>query len=475
MSPENTVKANPLDHLAPRPEFVLRVDAHAGTLAVDHKGNQLASVPLSLQTIHALHDSIESNLLIDGLSLHISAKSLASPLGFESLLQTIMMNMVSCVFPRYSGWSPLRQRLQLHHIDVETNYIRNASFFNNINHVHILKNSLAGLPMIVALPGPSLDMDYIREQRKTCVLMAAGRAAKALLQEGIYPDYIYIQDVQTFAWDYNFGFLGDTRIPSTLIANPLGRIWKYFKNFTRVFKGWNLYAFERDGFPKIEEIAPSTVSGAYSLARLMGCDPIVFVGNDCGTCMERPDESRLPQSLTNLDFERQGNDLVFSPTSYERDLRLFFGDEISVTTKNDYLAGAQWLKIRAERDVAQTGVQIYDRSTTRLSQFHSPIEDGSSYIPSGTVTLPEAPRYETRYDLQKYLLHKKRTYEFILRSLDSGRVPQTALRKPCSTVFSGTSMAHTDSAEPCAEDLQGAKVNAGALIEHAELALNDLG
>jgi len=475
MSQESTLKANPLDHLAPRPRFVLRVDARAGILAVDHRGEQVASVPLSMQSVHALFDSIDNHLLIDGLSLRISEKSLATPLGFEALLQTIMMNMVSCVFPRLSGWEPLRHRLQLHHIDVETNSIRNAAFFNDINHVHILSNRLAGLPMLLALPGPSLDMDFIREHRASFVLMAAGRAANALLQEGIYPDFIYIQDVQTFAWDFNFGFLGDTRIPSTLIANPLGRIWKYSKNFKSVFKAWNLYSFEKDCFPKIDEIAPSTVSGAYSMARLLGCDPIVFVGNDCGTDTARPDDSRLPQALTNLDFERHGNDLVFSPTTYQRDLRLCFGDEISIATKNDYLAGAQWLKIRAARDVAQTGLRIYDRSTTRLSQFHSPIEDASKYMPGGTVTLPATPRYDTNYDLQKYLRHKKQTYEFILRGLDSGRVPQTALRKPCSTVFSGTSMARTDSAEPGTEDLQAAKANAAVLIEQAEIALAGLG
>jgi len=468
--PKKAVTLGPWKQPVAQPEVDLRVDARAGTLAVDHRGKQAASIPLSLQTIHSLFDSIGNNLLSDGISLHISEKSLATPLGFEALLQTIMMNMVSCIQPRLSVWSSP----DMHSMDAEINYIRNSACLNELNHLHILKNRLSGLPLLLALPGPSLDMEYIREHRASFVLLAAGRASRMLIDEGIYPDFIYIQDVNTNAWEQNFSSLGDKRIPSTLIANPLGRVWKFRKNFKRVFKAWNLYPFEKDCFPKISEIAPSSVSGAYSVARLLGCDPIVFIGNDCGTNVEPSEDTGLPQALTNLEHERPGADLVFSPVTNVRNLYLRFGDEFSMMTQLDYTAGAQWLKMRTKRDVSEAGIRVYDRSLTRLCQFNSPIEDASGYTPAGHVALPELPRYETRYDVLKYLLYKKKTYEFIMRQFNAGRVPGSALSKPGNSVFCRTLFAQKRYAEPSDTDMARAKDNAIQLVDHVNTALSEL-
>lgn len=366
------------------------------------------------------------------------------------------------------------QKLPALHPDAEINYIRNAACINQLNHVHILKDTLAGKPLLIALPGPSLDMDYIKKHRKSFILMAAGRGAGKLLNEGIHPDFIYIQDVNTFAWDSNFGMLGDEQIPSILIANPLGRIWKYHRNFKRVFKAWNLYPFEQDTFPKIEEIAPSTASGAYSLARLLGCDPIVFIGNDCGSKKKPPQESTLPEAMTNLKYTRIGERLVFEPLKFRNNIRLCFGNEISIVTQNDYIAGSQWLKIRTGRDIPETGIKVYDCSQTKLCQFHSLIKDASQYTPGDPISLPKLPLYETHYDVSKYLNHKKQSYQFIQRHLKEGRVPNSAMTKPYCSIFFNAPMGKKDSIEPTTDDFKTGTKTAASFIEHAETALNEI-
>lgn len=460
--------------IPPNSHLLLRVETRAGTLSLHHQDNQLASLPLSLQTIHALYDAVDGQLLTNGIHLDISEKGLMTPLGFEALLQITMMNMVSCVFPQISQWSPIRKKLLAQHPDAEINYIRNAAVINDLNHVHILKNSLAGKPILIALPGPSLDMDYIREHRKSFVLMAAGRGAGKLLNEGIHPDFVYIQDVNTNAWNINFGTLGDEQIPTTLIANPLGRIWEHHHKFKRTFKAWNLYPFEKDGFPKIEEIAPSTVSGAYSMARLLGCNPIVLMGNDCGTNIEPPRASTMPEAMTNLNYTRQDNRLVFPAINVRKGVHMRFGDEISIATQSDYVAGAQWLKIRTTPHITQEHVEIYDQSQTKLCQFHSLIKDASEYTPQEKFELPPLPLYETNYDVKKYLDHKKQSYEFILRQLKNGVIPGSALTKPYCSIFFNSPMGQNDSHEPAKDDFKIGAKTALSFIEHAEAALAEI-
>lgn len=464
------------DREIPKPQLGLRVDTDTGIIAVENNGNDVATIPLSLGTIHSLFDSIDGQLLLDGISLKVTEKSIATPLGFEALLQIIMMNMVSCVFPRINMTfsSPLRSEVTMHSLDAETNYIRNAAIINDLNHVHILKDRLAGLPLLVALPGPSLDIEYIREHKKKFILLAVGRAVGKLFEAGIHPDFVFIQDVNQLAWDKSLEMLGDTKTPSTLIANPLGRIWKYAKNFKRVFKAWNLYPFEVEDFPKIEEIAPSSVSGAYSVARLLGCSPIVFLGNDCGVNVAKPDTMAIPERLTNLQYEKDGDSLVFMPLKKMDDIRLSFGDEFSVATQNDYIAGSQWLKIRATQDARELGQRIYDNSQTRLVQFNSPIQNIAKYKPGNQVVLPDLPEYKTNYDLQKYLRHKKHFYSFIKRQIEVGCLPKSVFSRPGSSVLTGTIMAYSDSQKPQEDDMEVAAINARTLVEHADAALRQL-
>ncbi len=460
---------HPLRHLRPVPELTLRLDG--GAMQIGFRGADLGRLPLSLPALHSLFDALDPQLLFQGMRLRLPEKSLRTPLGFEALLQTIMLNMVHCVFPRTNGTTPLRARLQIQSLDAETNFIRNAQFVNQVNHVHIAKDRLAGLPMLVALPGPSLDCGFIRRHRGSFILLAAGRAARPLVEAGIEPDLIYMQDVNAAAWDVNFAFLGGRRLSSVLIANPLGAQHKYFHNFARVFKAWNLYPFEQDRFPKLEEIAPSSVSGAYSAARLLGCDPILFLGNDCGEVVPPLSDAEPPGDMTDHAFEREGNDLVFAPVERRVDLYLRFADEFSIRTRNDYVAASQWLKMRAARDAAEGGRKIYDSSRTRVCQFNSVIMDASRLDAFREAVLPPLSGYATRCDPRPVLLGKQRAFSFILRQLRRGVLPESVLKRPYSCILQGTRMAAADSLQPQDGDIAIAAANAETMLGHVEAAL----
>ena len=471
----DSVPVTEIPHLRPNPEFILELNGATGKLDLSYQGGVIASVPYNLATIHSLPELVEGkDDFIDGISLRIPEKELLTPLGFETLLQVTMLNMASCVFPRRNWTAPLRTNLPMHSMEAEINFIRNAPAFSTYNHVHVLKDSLRGKPMMLALPGPSLDFDFIREHRSSFILMGVGRAAGILLEADIAPDFVYIQDVNSKAWRANFGNLGDKTFPTMLIGNPLGGTWQYAHHFKRIFKAWNLYGFEFDLFPRIKEIPPSSVGGAYSLARHMGCPAIYLVGNDCGDNVASPERTALPEAMTNLAYERDGDDLIFTPTSYEADLRFHFGDEISVVTKSEYITGAQWLKSRVTTDAVPAGVEVYDRSRTRLTQFNSSIRDAAEYTMGESVGLPELPGYSVDYDIRKFLMNRKNSYKFILRKLEADNVPNMACNRPFSAIFCNTTMATHDSVEPQGDDLQIAIANTHRLLKHVEIALSEL-
>lgn len=460
----------------PVPQHTLNVDVRNKLLTIDREGEELVRSSLSLDNIWALFHPSERDVFTEGIKLRIPKRDLISPLGYEALLQTILINTVFSVFPRRCRSYPLRKRLQMLSLNAEVNHIRNSAHINSLNHSYVLKDCVASKPLLMALPGPSMDLEYIKKHRDSFVLLAVGRAATKLIEAGIEPDFAYIQDVNALAWDTNFEFLGDRQVSTTLIANPAGRIWKYRRNFKRVFKAWNLFHFENDVFPRLEEIGPSSISGGYSVARLLGGDPIVIIGSDCGANMPEPEADTIPESFTNIDYEEVGDDLVFSVTRpyWGMTLNLHYPGAFSIASQTDYVAGAQWLKIKATQDMAQYGLKVYDNASTRLCRFNTPILDSDDYTPGPALSLPELPSYRTEYDIGKYLRQKKSGYSFIKRQLDKGILPDAAWRFPQSCVLTNTTIHQSDNMETRPIDVQIAKDNTEFILQHIDIAFEEL-
>ena len=438
------------------------------------KNKKIGILPLNLNSVYYLFNSIESHLMSEGISLRLSKKDLLTPLCFELLLQVIMYNMVHCIHPKIHSTYKNNKNLIAHSLDAEINYIRNAYLISKINHVHILANYFKNTPIMLALPGPSLDLDFVKEKRKSYLLMSVGRAAGKLIEAGIYPDFIYIQDINTSAWKNNFECIKNKTIPSILIANPLGRITPYQHCFKRILKPWNMYSFEKDNFPKIDEIPSSSISGAFSIVRLFGCNPVLFVGNDCGVNTPPRDSETLPEKMTNLSYEIIDKDILFTPNKKKKKLYLNFGDEFSVTTMNEYIAGSQWLKMVSRHDSELTGRKLFDRSKTNLCQFNSIIQDYSKLNNHfNHFIMPNLPYYDNKYSPQKYLLHKKNAYNFILKHLQKGVIPNSCLKKPYNSVLFNTSMWNNGSSTLSKNDIQIAIKNNTNLLNHIENTLSN--
>ena len=150
--------------------------------------------------------------------------------------------------------------------------------------IDILRDRFAGRPAVVISAGPSLsrNIDQLAALKGRAVLCAVQTAVRPLMARGITPDFITSLDFHEMSRRF-FESVGDLR-DAHLIAEPKAT-WHVIDDYpgpvslldnywARLVLGDQLAA--RDGLP-----AGATVAHlAFYLAVYLGCDPIIFVGQD---------------------------------------------------------------------------------------------------------------------------------------------------------------------------------------------------
>jgi hypothetical protein len=150
--------------------------------------------------------------------------------------------------------------------------------------IDILKDRFAGDPAVIISAGPSLsrNIDQLADLKGKAVLCAVQTTLRPLTQRGIVPDFITSLDFHEMSRKF-FEGVGDLS-GAHLVAEPKAT-WHVIDHYpgpvslldnawARLVIGEELGA--RGGLP-----AGATVAHlAFYLAVYMGCDPIIFVGQD---------------------------------------------------------------------------------------------------------------------------------------------------------------------------------------------------
>lgn len=164
----------------------------------------------------------------------------------------------------------------------------NENFKSNIknydDNVDILFNKYNNIPLYIISAGPSLDKN-IKELKKAKgkgVILSVGRAVRSLLKENIEPDLIIIIDPQDFVYNSQLKGL-DIDIPLIVLSTC-------DKNVMLNYKGQKLIALQEGYLPaeeyaklhnhKLVQTGGSVATTALDVAINMGCNPIIFVGQD---------------------------------------------------------------------------------------------------------------------------------------------------------------------------------------------------
>jgi hypothetical protein len=150
--------------------------------------------------------------------------------------------------------------------------------------VRVLFDAFKGRPAVIVSAGPSLEknIDRIVELKDRAVLIAVDTSLRILLNKGIEPHFVCTGDPQEANWRH---LRGTVTKSAHLVAEPM----THFASLEH-FKGRLFIASYGDKVMKwISDFIPdvglvlcwgSVATMAFDLARKLGCDPIIFTGQD---------------------------------------------------------------------------------------------------------------------------------------------------------------------------------------------------
>ncbi len=171
------------------------------------------------------------------------------------------------------------------------NFLGNARAYVEHPGVTDLAKCAAGFPAITVAAGPSLahNIELLKTPglREHCVIIAAQTVLKPLLAKGIKPHFVTSLDFHEISARFYEGLTPEQVADTTLIVEP-----KANPAIIRAFPGPKRLPAEQTLDVLLgEELAGdhgairagSTVAHlSYFVARLLGCDPVIMIGQDLG-------------------------------------------------------------------------------------------------------------------------------------------------------------------------------------------------
>lgn len=148
-----------------------------------------------------------------------------------------------------------------------------------------LHGQFAGVPAIVVAAGPSLNKNVhlLRQAKGHAVIIAVGTAVRTVQAAGVEPDIVISIDPSAGNYKIFHQFqMNESILVADLQSHPTILDEKDGCKYMFTNAGNYIYHWLADKFPQHSflESGGSVANNACSLAYRMGCDPIVFIGQD---------------------------------------------------------------------------------------------------------------------------------------------------------------------------------------------------
>lgn len=164
--------------------------------------------------------------------------------------------------------------------------------FGNIPHIlknqdlHVLSNKFKNKTVVIISAGPSLDKNIqdLKPYRDKLIIFCVGTALKTALKNGIIPDFTMVLEMSKNTKvqlevpelsDINV-IISNTTYSEVFKLNPK-RFFNYYGNKTPASK-WLGIVLDAQ-IEKYEEAGTVSLSSFYA-AKILGCDKIIFIGQD---------------------------------------------------------------------------------------------------------------------------------------------------------------------------------------------------
>jgi len=163
-------------------------------------------------------------------------------------------------------------------------YLNNIPYILKSQSVDMYKNSFKNKPAIIVSAGPSLDKNlrFLKENEDKFIIITGGRTLNTLRNEGIKADFTCVIDGSEEMYNV-FKSAIDMKVPLLFNEETSDKI-------VREYKGKKIFFNTREFLNANKEILEfntevlfqggSVAHACTSFARLLGCDPIAFIGQD---------------------------------------------------------------------------------------------------------------------------------------------------------------------------------------------------
>lgn len=242
------------------------------------------------------------------------------------------------------------------------NFESNIKNFDEIVDTLFAKYKNKSLYLVAA--GPSLDKNIhkLKNIKGKGIILSVGRAVRSLIAAGVIPDYIIITDPGN--WLYNMQLKGlDIDIPIIVLSTCDKNVMLNYKGkkYMALQEGFVLAEnYAKDNRHSLIETGGSVATTGLDIAIRMGCNPIVFVGQDLAFTNNK--------THSNTTFSRD-----ISMSRSLREVEDIYGKS-TYTSKNLYIY-LRWMqnRIAKEKDIkfidaTEGGAKIQGTKIQKLSE-----------------------------------------------------------------------------------------------------------
>ncbi|WP_127836712.1 motility associated factor glycosyltransferase family protein [Clostridium prolinivorans] len=164
------------------------------------------------------------------------------------------------------------------------NFLNNLTYINDFERVDSYKNIFKGKPAIVVSAGPSLEknLKYLKGNEDKFIIITGARTLNTLIKEGINADFTCIIDSSKEMYDV-FKHSLDSEVPLLTIDTGNTEIIRKYKGKKILFNSKDFINASRyllDFKMDLLFQGGSVAHTCTSFAKLLGCDPIIFIGQD---------------------------------------------------------------------------------------------------------------------------------------------------------------------------------------------------
>ncbi|SHE47177.1 Uncharacterized conserved protein [Thermoanaerobacter uzonensis DSM 18761] len=203
----------------------------------------------------------------------------------------------------------------------QSNFMENIEFIFKSVPVKSFFNLFKDIPAVIVSAGPSLDKNIrlLKEAKDKSIIICVGTALKALLREGIEPDFVVSIDGSEKNFKHFEGCSVNSPLLYDLTVYP--QILKEYKgplimgriasDFSALFEGKLSLEFGS------LNAGPSVANLSLDFAYKMGCNPIVFIGQDLAYLNNRTHASGTTYEKDRINSNSDEKEYIYVDGNHE--------------------------------------------------------------------------------------------------------------------------------------------------------------